>query len=1693
MTKMDCKMLGLETEFVDSDQEKLINSKELGLEKEFMNSDQEDDGGDDDDEKQHAQLLDAIASLGGQHKPRLTQRTIPGSQVSEFSFGTSEEAGKVKLTDLVKSLKNTTKHGRLKKQLRSVQKQNKVVPAPLSKLETERLQRSIAYESTKAEVTKWHPVVIENRKASQITFPLNQTQLQLLTTDQVVKQIKPFTPLEIEVAALLKGSQNVLKNKKELTPAEERALKAMSLEEAKERRAELQRYRALMSYRETKAKRQKKIKSKKYHRILRKEREKEEKKALDIMKQKDPEGYVEKLQEADRNRIQERMSLKHRGGSKFARKTLMYAKFNQKDKQAVSDMIQKNRELTKKVDLDIDSDEGIEEDDVGEYSMTESGPSLIKGHNPWMSSRPQLGNPAVNETTENAEENELQTKSEHVDIDSEEESTGAEEISIVESEMSVLKGHNPWMDSQPQRSNTGVNESSEDNGGKERNLKNENEKVDDMAETDQLTGKNSNEINNSNKKTNQGDIEHGKQKKRKLKSSANISTEKKSKKQMEIGDDVSSKTNESSKKKRKKNLSENKSLEGKSRKKTETTSASKTDSESLQKQKKEIQKKSLVTDKDSEIDTIEDIFEKLNRPKISPSKPSGKKRSKSSLRNKNTEKQSEESMDEDSSDDDDGLTESLDRKTTLEDMDDLAKEPEGKPKQKKRKRKKKKKKAADKQPAETSTSGNTSVDSNKVLKVEKNITNTVLPDVVKDDGDDLDFEEQQRLIIEQAFADDDVVDEFAKEKSDIVDRDKPKDIDLTLPGWGEWGGAGVEPSAKKKKRFVIQAPRAPPRKDQNLGNVIISECKDTAIAKYQVSQLPYPCMNMKQFEQSIRAPIGKDWNPEMAFKKLVEPKVVTQLGTIISPIDKDDGPELLHQVFLEKGWLEYDEEIHDESDWNIWWKTSRFRTSDYDQINPWQRLNHYPNSVGITRKDFLARTLKRMKGVYGSGVYNFSPIAFNIPNDYTKFVAEYSKMKGLSTVNDKSLLWICKPVDMSRGRGIFLFRDLSELQYDCSAVIQRYVANPFLIGGYKFDIRIYVAVPSFHPLTVYIHQEGLVRFSTEKFSLDSINNIFAHLTNTSINKHSPSYTHDKERVGPGCKWTLLQLRYYFHQKGIDDGKIWLRIINIVILTLITQAPSVPKVENCFELYGFDILIDDNLKPWLLEVNFSPALASDCQADILVKKPLLHDLMEMLNFKSTDADRGAHLASKCSTNTKSDRYASLSMTSRHYTPRYVGMSNSDILKRQSNAKDKRLSDAASENEGSESVEQHPIFGLPLVHHSDDEGIDETPESAMDASNSHDLHNESTGAIHSSLLNGYEVTGSKIEDIPEGIPVSMTRTNSGNSWTRKENGNKHTTNSARSRNSYKTQPGYGLQKGHSKSSTISDSGISTFSGSSENSDRVKKPNSDGESCPSLQSKTGSGDPVALSPDKDKTLTKDGKTVSVQWQAMTRKPGLPGLARLVKNPLNSKSTRFSTVTKTGKNALVRSQERGPGAAGHVLGKDKAGGLMHMKDKAGGLMHMKDKAEAIAACQSTPSLNKLITSKTKLSSSIPDLLHLPKVSSSRLPNPKPVAVNQHRTGILKPSLRMSRSHFVKSTPPPPKEAPECIGEFYLVFPFNEVTKKASQPVLDARAIIRETQKLIKESAKTKGKSSGKGQGQGQTSASEEPVDRLWGPLKGT
>jgi hypothetical protein len=106
-------------------------------------------------------------------------------------------------------------------------------------------------------------------------------------------------------------------------------------------------------------------------------------------------------------------------------------------------------------------------------------------------------------------------------------------------------------------------------------------------------------------------------------------------------------------------------------------------------------------------------------------------------------------------------------------------------------------------------------------------------------------------------------------------------------------------------------------------------------------------------------------------------------------------------------------------------------------------------------------------------------------------------------------VWIVKPANLSRGRGIHLIDDINEVNIDELSVISKYIANPLLINGHKFDLRIYVLVTCYDPLRVYVFKEGLARFATETYSANiDKNNNFVHLTNYSINKKNDNFVYN---------------------------------------------------------------------------------------------------------------------------------------------------------------------------------------------------------------------------------------------------------------------------------------------------------------------------------------------------------------------------------------------------------------------------------------------------------------------------------------------------------------------------------------------------------------------------------------------------------
>ncbi|XP_076466345.1 U3 small nucleolar RNA-associated protein 14 homolog A-like isoform X2 [Babylonia areolata] len=406
----------------------------LAFDSDSGESDASDGESKDVDEKSHARLLDAISTMDGSKRLTHTLRGVHGQSMSESGLVPQDVQADTLMSDLMSSLQKSASHGVIKKQLKSTLTTGGVVETPAPKHIKEKSQRSAGYEKTVKEVSRWDSVVNANRKAPQLKFPLEQPTTKLLN---IQTQYRPVTDLEKAMKAELAkiNPDHKIAKGKVFTPAEERQMAAMSLEEAKERRAELLRMRAIMYTKNSKLRWQNKIKSKRYRRALKKEKEKKAEKALEELAITDPQALVDKLEESDRQRILERGRLRHAGGKKFAVQAKIFSKYDTEKRQQIQNMLEKHKSLKKKKEVVMSSSESEDEEGGGNSNLwvqpttttttTARPPPVATAPAPVLSTQPmqllkEEGGPAETEL-EIVEEKEVVTSSSESEEEEEEE------------------------------------------------------------------------------------------------------------------------------------------------------------------------------------------------------------------------------------------------------------------------------------------------------------------------------------------------------------------------------------------------------------------------------------------------------------------------------------------------------------------------------------------------------------------------------------------------------------------------------------------------------------------------------------------------------------------------------------------------------------------------------------------------------------------------------------------------------------------------------------------------------------------------------------------------------------------------------------------------------------------------------------------------------------------------------------------------------------------------------------------------------------------------------------------------------------------------------------------------------------------------------------------------------------------------
>jgi len=251
----------------------------------------------------------------------------------------------------------------------------------------------------------------------------------------------------------------------------------------------------------------------------------------------------------------------------------------------------------------------------------------------------------------------------------------------------------------------------------------------------------------------------------------------------------------------------------------------------------------------------------------------------------------------------------------------------------------------------------------------------------------------------------------------------------------------------------------------------------------------------------------------------------------------------------------------------------------------------------------------------------------------TKSVVTKSASKSADRVSSsprrrKHPTWIMKPTGKAQGKGIFLINSLQQTKRWANAsyvggphdgvntkgeeayVVSRYVDDPLLVGGYKFDLRLYVVVTRFRPLRAFVSRLGFARFCAAKYvsprsESGDLGDHYAHLTNVAVQKKNAQYN-----AAHGGKWSLENLRLFLESaRGAEaTARLWRELDAVILKSLRAVQNVMHNDAHCFELYGYDMLIDASLKPWLIEVNASPSLSATTEDDRDAKLAVIRDAL-----------------------------------------------------------------------------------------------------------------------------------------------------------------------------------------------------------------------------------------------------------------------------------------------------------------------------------------------------------------------------------------------------------------------------------------------------------------------------------------------------
>ena len=233
-------------------------------------------------------------------------------------------------------------------------------------------------------------------------------------------------------------------------------------------------------------------------------------------------------------------------------------------------------------------------------------------------------------------------------------------------------------------------------------------------------------------------------------------------------------------------------------------------------------------------------------------------------------------------------------------------------------------------------------------------------------------------------------------------------------------------------------------------------------------------------------------------------------------------------------------------------------------------------------------------------------------------------------------LWLIKRINLNRGREIKVMSNLDEIIQEINMIknkenlkyiiIQKYIERPLLYCGRKFDIRIWVLFTHLvktEKFEAYVFKEGHLKASSEIFDINSLD-LFIHLTNYSVQKYNKNFS--KIEIGNEISFNDFQNELDKKEKKINFRKdIFSKIIKIIEITASAAKNRINGFDrnNCFEIFGYDFMLDDEYNPFLLEINTNPGYEESSPLIKMLVPRLIDDALRLTidkAFERNDKDK-----------------------------------------------------------------------------------------------------------------------------------------------------------------------------------------------------------------------------------------------------------------------------------------------------------------------------------------------------------------------------------------------------------------------------------------------------------------------------------------